>query len=54
VLFYRRRFSFGNDEAIRFPASAYPVLKEMFESFNKADIHQLTLRETAPATNLSN
>jgi hypothetical protein len=54
VLFYRRRFSFGNNEAIRFPASAYPVLKEMFESFNKADIHQLTLRENAPATNLSN
>jgi hypothetical protein len=54
VLFYRRRFSFGNDEAIRFPVSAYPVLKEMFESFNKADIHQLTLREAAPPPNAGN
>lgn len=45
TLYYRRRFSFGNKEAIRFPPSAYRGLKDMFESFNKADTHQLTLRE---------
>jgi hypothetical protein len=50
TLTYKRNFSFGNGGYIRFPVSAYPVIKTMFEAFNKADVHQLTLREgSAPA-----
>jgi Domain of Unknown Function with PDB structure (DUF3857)/Transglutaminase-like superfamily len=48
-LFYKRTFSFGNGGFIRFPASAYEPLKTMFEKFNKADTHQLTLRQETPA-----
>jgi hypothetical protein len=48
-LVYRRNFSFGNNGFIRFPAKSYPAIKGLFEAFNKADIHQLTLREGTTA-----
>ncbi len=48
-LIYKRSFSFGNGGSIRFPATAYPALKQMFEAFNKTDTHQLTLRQSAIA-----
>lgn len=48
-LFYKRKFSFGNGGMIRFPATSYLALKNLFESFNKADTHQLTLRQDTPA-----
>ena len=44
---YKRNFSFGNGGYIRFPAGSYPVIKGLFEAFNKADVHQLTLRQDA-------
>jgi len=44
---YTREFSFGNNGLIRFPSQSYPALKGLFEAFNKADVHQLTLRESA-------
>jgi hypothetical protein len=47
-LSYKRTFSFGNGGFIRFPATAYQPLKNLFESFNKADTHQLTLRQGPP------
>ena len=50
MLIYKRTFSFGNGGYIRFPANAYESLKSMFEQFNKADTHQLTLRQETPAT----
>jgi hypothetical protein len=51
TLEYKRQFSFGNGGFIRFPANSYPVIKQLFEAFNKADVHQLTLRqETAPVS----
>ncbi|MGI9035406.1 MAG: hypothetical protein ACR2GD_05140, partial [Pyrinomonadaceae bacterium] len=43
-----RKFSFGNGGLIRFPVSSYPAVKELFDAFNKADTHQLTLRQDAP------
>ncbi len=48
---YTRKFSFGNNGFIRFPAGSYPAVKGLFDAFNKADVHQLTLRaeETASA-----
>lgn len=47
-LTYKRQFSFGNGGAIRFPVTSYPAVKQMFDLFNKADTHQLTLRQGAP------
>jgi len=41
---YKRKFSFGNGGFIQFQASSYPAVKSLFERFNKADVHQLTLR----------
>jgi len=49
TLMYKRDFSWGNGGFLRFPANAYPVIKQMFEMFNKADVHQLTLRQGAAA-----
>lgn len=49
TLVYKRTFSCGNGGFLRFPANSYPALKSLFEAFNKADIHQLTLREGATA-----
>lgn len=46
---YRRQFSFGNGGAIRFGVEMYPAIKAMFDSFNKADVHQMILKETAGA-----
>jgi len=48
-LVYNREFSFGNNGFIRFATESYPALKGLFEAFNKADVHQLTLREAATA-----
>jgi hypothetical protein len=45
TLVYKREFSFGNGGYIRFPVSTYSVIKQFFELFNKADVHQLTLRQ---------
>ena len=50
TLVYYRDFSFGNNGFIRFPAGSYSALKALFEAFNKADTHQLTLRESAAAS----
>ena len=46
-LVYGREFSFGNGGLVRFPSASYPALKGLFDAFNKADVHQLTLRESA-------
>lgn len=45
MLVYSRKFSFGNGGFIRFPVASYPAIKGLFEAFNKADVHQLTLRQ---------
>ncbi len=49
TLVYKRNFSFGNGGFIRFGAASYPVVKNLFETFNKADVHQMTLRQTTVA-----
>lgn len=46
-LVYKRNFSFGNGGYIRFPAGSYAAVKQLFEAFNKADTHQMTLRSEA-------
>lgn len=46
-LVYKRDFSFGNNGLVRFAAASYAPLKGLFDAFNQADVHQLTLRESA-------
>jgi hypothetical protein len=46
---YTRKFSFGNGGLIRFPAGSYQAVKALFDAFNKADVHQLTLKADAAA-----
>lgn len=45
LLTYKRKFTFGNGGAIRFGAEIYPAIKDLFESFYRADTHQMTLKE---------
>ena len=45
TLIYKRNFYFGNKGAIGFPVKAYPVLKELFEAYYKANAHALTLKQ---------
>ena len=49
TLIYKRSFSFGNGGFLRFPVTAYPAVKGLFEAFNKADVHQLTLKQATVA-----
>ena len=49
ILVYKRIFSFGNGGFIKFPADGYPVIKAYFDAFNKADTHQLTVRQAVVA-----
>ncbi|MGI8467652.1 MAG: DUF3857 domain-containing transglutaminase family protein [Pyrinomonadaceae bacterium] len=49
ILTYNRKFSFGNGGAIRFPVESYPAVKQLFDAFDKADKHQLTLRQGTSA-----
>lgn len=46
TIFYHREFSFGNGGNIRFGPETYPTIKSIFESINKSDLHQLTLRQS--------
>ena len=45
LLNYRRQFYFGKGGALNFPVEVYPALKQIFENFNKADTHGLTLKQ---------
>jgi Domain of Unknown Function with PDB structure (DUF3857)/Transglutaminase-like superfamily len=42
---YERRFYFGGGGNIYFPVNVYPALKNMFDSFHKADTHTITLKQ---------
>ncbi len=44
-LFYKRNLFFGGRNNILFPAAAYPAIKNLFDSFNKADNHIITLKQ---------
>jgi hypothetical protein len=46
VLIYKREFSFGNKDQLVFSAATYPALKRLFEAYNKANTHSLTLRQS--------
>lgn len=42
---YNRDFYFGGNGKLLFPSNVYPALKNLFESFQKADAHTITLRQ---------
>lgn len=42
---YKRNFYFGDGGNILFPAASYPALKRMFDAFDKADAHTITLKQ---------
>jgi hypothetical protein len=45
LLIYNRKFHFGGGGNILFPAGLYQPLKNMFDTFHKADSHTITLRQ---------
>jgi hypothetical protein len=45
TLVYERHFYFGNGEKIVFPVAAYQPVKNLFDAFNKADSHTITLKQ---------
>jgi hypothetical protein len=47
TLIYSRRFFFGGEDKIYFPAGAYGALKQLFDEMNKADNHTITLKQSA-------
>lgn len=42
---YDRSFAFGNGGQVVFTAATYPALKRLFEAYNAANTHVLTLRQ---------
>jgi hypothetical protein len=42
---YKRRFAFGGGGNTIFPVQVYTPLKALFDAFNKADTHTLTLKQ---------
>jgi hypothetical protein len=45
TLTYKRKMFFGGKGNILFPAGAYSAVKNMFDAFNKADNHIITLKQ---------
>ncbi len=44
-LIYKRNFFFGGGGNVLFSVRAYPQIKNLFDAFNKADIHTITLKQ---------
>ncbi len=45
VLVYKRNYHFGRGGLTLFPVAAYPAVKQLFDSFNVANSHQLSLAQ---------
>jgi hypothetical protein len=45
TLIYDRKFYFGGGGNVLFPATAYPALKNMFDAFQKSELHTITLKQ---------
>lgn len=45
VLNYNRKFHFGGGDNIFFPSGAYQPVKNLFDAFQKADSHTITLKQ---------
>lgn len=44
-VFYKRKFFFGANNHVLFPATAYPALKKLFDLFHQANSHSVTLKQ---------
>lgn len=51
TLFYKRRFTFGNNGFLYFPVKNYAAVKNLFDAFHKVNTHQLTLKQDAAQNN---
>lgn len=49
VLFYTRNFMWGNGGFTRFQVDSYPVIKKLFDQFNKADTHAISIKQETTA-----
>lgn len=45
ILIYDRKFYFGGGNNTLFPAASYPAVKALFDGFQKAETHTVTLRQ---------
>jgi hypothetical protein len=45
VLKYNRKFHFGGRDNIFFPSASYQPVKQLFDAFQKADSHTITLKQ---------
>jgi hypothetical protein len=45
ALVYKRKFHFGGNGNILFPAAVYQPMKNLFDAFHKADTHTITLKQ---------
>jgi hypothetical protein len=45
MLIYDRKFYFGGGNHTLFPAAAYPAVKALFDGFQKAETHTVTLKQ---------
>jgi hypothetical protein len=45
TLMYQRRFHFGGNDRLLFPATSYQPLKKLFDVFHKANAHIIALKE---------
>lgn len=45
TLIYKRKFAFGNNGNLSFYKVAYPAIKQLFETFHKADAYSVSLKQ---------
>ena len=46
TLIYNRKFFFGGNGIILFPADRYAAIKQLFDELNKSDNHTITLKQS--------
>jgi hypothetical protein len=47
TLEFKRKFFFGGEDRILFPAATYPTLKQVFDAVHESDNHTITLKQVA-------
>jgi hypothetical protein len=45
ILVYDRKFHFGGGNNTLFPSTSYPAIKALFDAFQKAETHTVTLKQ---------
>ena len=52
LIIYNRDYTFGNGGSLRFDKEVYPALKGLFQAIYQANIHALTLKQSANAASV--